>query len=331
MKAALLTEIPAETLAVWEVPDPVLGPGSVLVSVEACGICGTDLHIMDGESYRPELPFVLGHEPVGRVVAAAPDVDEKLIGLRIVPTLFVGCGRCAPCRAGDERLCENGASITGVLARPGGFAERMTLLASQLVSVPDELAAPAAAAIVDAGTTAHNAVRVAAAAAPAGRHLVIGAGPVGFLVAAVLRARGLVPAIVEPSRPRREAAADSGFAMIPDAAGADGPFASVIDCAGVPAIVPGLLELLLPHGMYLSVGYATIPALDLALVSRRELTVRGIRSGRRSDLKAILRLVAQGRVQLPRVDTWQLDAVNDAIRSLRAGDVAGKAVVAITP
>jgi 2-desacetyl-2-hydroxyethyl bacteriochlorophyllide A dehydrogenase len=331
MRAALLTEIPAQTLAVRDVPDPVLEPGSVLVSVEACGICGTDLHIMDGESYRPELPFVLGHEPVGRVVAAAPDVDQNLIGLRIAPTLFVGCGRCTPCRAGDERLCEEGASVTGVLARPGGFAERMTLLAGQLVSVPEALSAPAAAAMVDAGTTAHNAVRTAAAIAPAGRHLVIGAGPVGFLVAAVLRTRGLTPIVVEPSPPRRQAAVCRGFAVIPDAADADGQFASVIDCAGVPAVVPGLLELLLPHGAYLSVGYATVPELDLAVVSRRELTIRGIRSGRRCDLEAILRLAAQGRVQLPCVSTWRLDAVNDALQSLRAGAVAGKAVVVIPP
>src|SRR5260221_10460619 len=212
MRAALLTEIPAQTLAVRDVPDPVLGPGSVLVSVEACGICGTDLHIMNGESYRPELPFVLGHEPVGRVVAAAPDVDQNLIGQRIAPTLFVGCGRCTPCLAGDERLCEEGASVTGVLARPGGFAERMTLLASQLVSVPEALSAPAAAAMVDAGTTAYNAVRTAAAIAPAGRHLVIGAGPVGFLVAAVLRSRSPAPIGGAPGPPRPPARGRSRFA-----------------------------------------------------------------------------------------------------------------------
>src|SRR5258708_29986194 len=218
MRAALLAEIPAQTLAVRDVRDPVLGPGSVVVSVGACGICGPALHIMHGESYRPDLPFVLGHEPVGRVVAAAPDVDQNLIGQRIAPTLFVGCGRCTPCLAGDERLCEEGASVTGVLARPGGFAERMTLLASQLVSVPEALSAPAAAAMVDAGTTAYNAVRTAAAIAPAGRPRLIGAGPVGLLVAAGLRAPGLAPIVVEPSPPRPHAPAPPGFPVVPPAA-----------------------------------------------------------------------------------------------------------------
>jgi len=121
MIAAVLTELPATTLQVVDLPEPLVGPGQVLVRVHACGICGTDLHVMAGESYRPGLPFVLGHEFVGTVVAAPGDAGDWL-GRRVVPTLFMGCGSCPPCLAGDERLCELGARVIGVLGHSGGFA-----------------------------------------------------------------------------------------------------------------------------------------------------------------------------------------------------------------
>ena len=105
MMAALLTELPAVTLQLADLADPAAAPGEVIVSVSACGICGTDLHVMAGESYRPDLPFVLGHELVGTVVSAAGPAAAPWVGRRVVPTLFIGCGSCSACGAGDERLC----------------------------------------------------------------------------------------------------------------------------------------------------------------------------------------------------------------------------------
>ena len=161
MRAAQLVEIPSTELQLADVPEPELRPLSVIISVEACGICGTDLHIMEGSGYRPEMPFTLGHEPVGTVSAVGPDVDGALVGSRVVPTIFVGCNHCEPCRSGDERLCVNGPTITGVFRQPGGFAERMALMATQLVPVPAQVPLEVAATLVDAGATAHNAVRTA--------------------------------------------------------------------------------------------------------------------------------------------------------------------------
>src|SRR6202012_2959541 len=115
MKAAVLRELPAERLHVSEVPEPERPLGSVEVAVSACGVCGTDLHIMGGTSYRPDLPFVLGPEPVGTLIGLSPGPDPALTGRRVAAAIFVGCGRCAACRAGDERLCEHGARVTGVL------------------------------------------------------------------------------------------------------------------------------------------------------------------------------------------------------------------------
>jgi 2-desacetyl-2-hydroxyethyl bacteriochlorophyllide A dehydrogenase len=328
VRAAQLVEIPSTELQLADVPEPELRPLSVIISVEACGICGTDLHIMEGSGYRPEVPFTLGHEPVGIVTAVGPQVDDALIGSRVVPTIFVGCNHCLACLSGDERLCVNGPSITGVFVQPGGFAQRMALMATQLVSVPAQVPVEVAATLVDAGATAHNAVRTALdGPRGGGEHLVVGAGPVGFLVAELLRYRAAQPVVLESNAERRRAAQKCGYQVESDLSEIDGPFSSVIDCAAAPGLVGPLLSLLEPHGVYVSVGYAMLDHFDMPLVSHRELVVRGVRSGRRSDLEQVLGLVADGAISPPTWDSWPLEEINTALASLRAGLVAGKAVV----
>jgi 2-desacetyl-2-hydroxyethyl bacteriochlorophyllide A dehydrogenase len=329
MRAAQLIEIPSTELQLANISEPEVGPSSVMVALEACGICGTDLHIMEGSSYRPDVPFTLGHEPVGIVTAVGPEVDDELLGRRVVPTIFLGCSECVPCRSGDERLCENGPSITGVNMQPGGFAQRMVLMARQLLEVPSNVTAQVAATLVDAGPTAHNAVRVALAERPepAGRHLVVGAGPIGFLVAELLRHRGHHPVIIESNPNRYRLAKASGYEVASSHLELEGRFSSVIDCAGAANLVDHLLAVLIPHGIYVSVGYAPLHNFDLPLVSHRELVLRGVRSGRRSDLEEILRLVADGKITPPLFDAWPLEEINVALHSLRAGLLGGKAIV----
>lgn len=329
MRAALLTGLPTAELQVADVAEPLLGPGEVMVSVVACGICGTDLHIMGGDSYRPELPFVLGHEPVGTVVSVAPGVDESWVGRRVVPTLFLGCGRCRACRVGEERLCEEGALVTGVIGRWGGFAERMALHVAQLVPVPESVPSVTAADLVDAGVTAANAVRTATEGARYDdqRHLVVGAGPVGLFVAELLEAARHDFVVVESNPLRRAVAAERGHRAVSSISDLDGTFSTAIDCAGSAEIVPRLLRLLRPHGVYVSVGYTTLRELDLSVVARRELDIRGVRSGTRADLEHVLDLVAAGKISPPPSEIWKLDEINEALASLREGAVRGKAVI----
>ena len=157
--------------------------------------------------------------------------------------------------------------------------------------------------------------------------LVAGAGPLGLLVAELLRAAGIAPALVEPNPLRRATAGALGFAAVESLAQADDPLDVVIDCAGAPGAVMPLLSRLAAHGLYVSVGYSVVPELDLAVVSRRELTIRGIRSGARADLARVLRLAADGTIRPPDCQTWALDGINDALDALRNGTVAGKAVI----
>jgi D-arabinose 1-dehydrogenase-like Zn-dependent alcohol dehydrogenase len=108
---------------------------------------------------------------------------------------------------------------------------------------------------------------------------------------------------------------------------ASGPYSTVIDCAASPEIVEELLSKLVSHGTYVSVGYTRVNDFNLALVSHKELAICGIRSGRRSDLEEILRLVADGSIVAPTCDPWPLDEINRALAALRAGKVGGKVVI----
>jgi 2-desacetyl-2-hydroxyethyl bacteriochlorophyllide A dehydrogenase len=325
VRAALVTEFPATVLEVTDVAEPQpTAADELLIAVEACGICGTDLHIIEGHSYRPALPFVLGHEPVGTVIAAGDAVREWL-GRQVTITLFRGCGVCALCLSGDERLCPELVSITGVLDSWGGFAERVLVRAAQAVDIPEGLTPTEAAVLVDSGATAMNAVRVALE--HGGEQFVVaGGGPVGFLVAERLRAARKALRVVEPRARRREALARLGH-EVGGSRDVGGTPDVVLDCAGAPDVLSWSLESLAPRGLYVAVGYGVVPGVDLAPVARKELTMRGVRSGSHFDLQEALELAASGEIRLPAVSTWNIEDINDAFRALRAGEVDGKAVI----
>jgi propanol-preferring alcohol dehydrogenase len=337
VKAAVLTELPASGLELRaDLPDPEPEPGEAIVEVVACGICGTDLEILRGRSYAPRLPFVLGHEPVGRVVAVGPGVESDWIGRRVTTTIFVGqeehCATCrahprwkTPCRVGDERLCYDGAEVIGVLGRPGAFAERLALPARLLVPVPDGLDPFAAACLVDAGATAANAVRQVDWEDPR-RVAVLGAGPLGFLAAQLL---GGEPLVVDPLAPRREAAAAIGLATAATLEEGDEPLGAIVDCAGAPGLLDRGLELLGPRGTYVVAGYGPVEP-HMAPLARKELSIRGVRSGRREDLERVLAAVAAGDVRAPEATVWPLAEIDAAFAALRAGTVSGKAVIELS-
>jgi 2-desacetyl-2-hydroxyethyl bacteriochlorophyllide A dehydrogenase len=326
MRAAVVEVLPATSLALVEVEAPRPATGELLVQVEACGICGTDLHILEGSSYRPELPFVLGHEPVGRVTGADGPLAAEWIGRRVTLTLFEGCGVCAQCLRGDERLCPNLRSVRGVLNAAGGFAELMTVPAGQAVEIPERLSSVDAAALVDAGATAMNAAEVIGELGSASA-VVVGGGPVGFLLAEILRTRGVETLVVEPRDRRREALRSLGHRVAEGLDAVTAPAPVIADCSGAGSVFSTALELLAPRGALIVVGYAHLAGLDPAPIARKELTVRGIRSGSRAHLEMVLRLAEQGAIRLPAVSTWPMNEINDAFEALREGRVAGKAVV----
>lgn len=326
MAAAVLTGIPATRLDVTYVPRPAANADhEVVLRVEACGICGTDLHMLSGESYRPQTPFILGHEPAGLVVETGAAAREWL-GKRATITLFIGDGTCPLCVAGDERLCPNLVSSTGVFGANGAYADYVRVHARQLIEVPNNLTGAEAASLVDSGATAANSVRIALTWQP-DLVLILGAGPIGFFVAEMLAAHRVARRVIEPNRLRRGALAALGhdvaesFDEVPDQADV------VIDCTGAAsAVIPGV-ERVAARGLYVLAGYSKVPHFDFAVVSRKEATIRGIRSGRREDLEALIGLAASRRVRLPALSRWRLSEINDALDALRHGEVDGKAII----
>ena len=326
MRAALLTALPSDRLPVRDVTEPHAGPGELVIGVSMCGVCGTDLHILDGRAYRPELPFVLGHEAVGRVIRAVSSEDEAWVGRRVTMTNFVGEGSCPLCRAGDERLCPDLIAITGVKARWGGFAERMVVCTGQVVAVPDTIADEHVATLVDAGASAANSVRVAAMP-PGSLAVVVGGGPLGLIAAELVRAAEVEVIVIQPSEARRSAIAAMGHDVRASIEEVTESPDGVIDAAGAPGILPWALQRLAPRGVFVAAAYGPVPGADLTPASRKELVIRGVRSGRREDLERVIDMAARGVVRLPPVDVWPLTSIDDALAALRERRVPGKAVI----
>jgi 2-desacetyl-2-hydroxyethyl bacteriochlorophyllide A dehydrogenase len=244
-------------------------------------------------------------------------------------TIFRGCGVCALCRAGDERLCPSLVSITGVLNAWGGFAERLVVLAAQAVEVPEQISSAEAATLVDAGATAVNAA--ALVLAHGAKHpVVVGGGPVGLLVAERLRSAGVRSLVIEPLTLRRDLLARLEHETASSIAEVSGSPDAVVDAAGAPEILSWALERLAPRGIHVLAGYGTVPAIDLAPAARKELTVRGVRSGSRADLIEALNLAARGAIRLPPISIWPLSQINEAFTALRCGAVEGKAVIDVS-
>jgi 2-desacetyl-2-hydroxyethyl bacteriochlorophyllide A dehydrogenase len=223
-------------IAVEEVPCPEPGPGEVLVEIAECGICGSDLHMVLERYAKPGA--ILGHEWSG-IVASAPSGSGWSPGDRVVDNPTSGCGMCRPCRRGRPSVCLNRApaSFTGYR---GAFCRYKTVSADSLIRIPDSLPTRVAALAEPTAITLH-AVGLAGVGGD-DRVLVTGAGPVGLLIIAVLRAQGISDITVsEPSAIRRQQALDVGATRVvtpdtllepPMTLPVPEPFAVAFECSG---------------------------------------------------------------------------------------------------
>ena len=189
MKALLLTEY--KKMQVTEVDEPEVGDEDVLIQVEACGICGSDIHGYDGSTGRRIPPLVMGHEAAGIVVDSGAGVDDMPPGTRVTFDSMVSCGKCEFCRAGDANLCDNrmvlGVSC-GEYRRHGAFAERISVPRRIVYRLPDTLPFEQAA-MVEAVSVAVHAANVTPVTL-GDTAVVVGAGMIGLLAVQAIRAAG---------------------------------------------------------------------------------------------------------------------------------------------
>src|SRR5262245_41950367 len=177
-------------LCIEDVPLPKIGPDEVLIETRTSGICGTDLHILEGHGYVPVLPHVLGHEPSGVVVECGRDVTGLREGDRVAPHLFVTCEDCYYCRVGRQQQCANLRGIIGVLGYQGAFAEYFKAPAKNLYRLPENVPFDVGGLMADAVVTAVHASR-RAGLVMGDSALVVGAGGVGQILIQILAAAGV--------------------------------------------------------------------------------------------------------------------------------------------
>jgi propanol-preferring alcohol dehydrogenase len=317
---------PGEPLVAEDRAPPAPGPGQVAIAIAACGVCRTDLHVVDGELPEPRLPLVPGHEIVGRVTALGPGVTGLSAGERVgVPWLGRTCGACPYCRAGRENLCD-APGFTGYTL-DGGYAEGCVADAAYVFRLPEGPDDAALAPLLCAGLIGHRALRMAGEAEALGLY---GFGAAAHIVAQVARWQGRrVFAFTRPGDTAAQAFARSLGAEW--AGGSDEappiPLDAAIVFAPVGALIPAALRAVKKGGTVVAGGIhmSDIPAFPYALLWG-ERTVRSVANLTRADAQEFLALAPKAGVTT-HVETFPLAHANEALARLRSGRLTGAAVL----
>jgi propanol-preferring alcohol dehydrogenase len=324
----------ASPLTIDQVPKPVLEPGQVLVKVEACGLCHTDIHAANGDwPVKPSPPFIPGHEGVGIVTELAPGVSEVAVGDRVgMPWLGYACGACEYCVSGRETLClqqkNMGYSIDG------GFGEYAVAYARYVVKVPEGIDPFDAAPLTCAGVTTYKAVKVAGARS-SDLVAVFGVGGLGHLAIQYAAIAGGRVIAVDIHDEKLGLARELGAEFTVNAARED-PVQAIQALGGADqaialAVSPRAFEQaygsLRRGGTLVFVALpadneVTLPIFETVL---NGITIVGSIVGTRGDLREVFELHAAGRTKVIR-ETRPLDQVNESIADVEAGRVAARIV-----
>ncbi len=337
MKAAVLTEI-GTPLSLREVKIPEIEEDEVLIQTRACGICGTDLHILNGFAYIPRLPHIPGHEPAGLVEKVGSSVKRVHKGARVVPHLFITCGKCWYCRSGKESMCANLGGIIGVTVN-GAFAEYFKAPAENLFELPPRIPFEQGALLADAVITSVHAVYDRSNVKPGDAVAVIGVGGVGQVVVQLLKYLGAKVIAISRSDQKLSIATRLGAdiaskAGLPDIVSrsrelsADG-VDCVFDCVGSKESMKDALAAVKRCGRIVMIGEEKelMPA-DTIRIAQHELEIVGSRNGSRANMSKAVELLSQGIVTPFVSDTFSLEEVNEAMRAVKEG-TAGRVVVKV--
>ncbi|MBX3445752.1 MAG: zinc-dependent alcohol dehydrogenase family protein [Parvibaculaceae bacterium] len=323
---AMLLDAPGKPLRLAHVPVPHPGPGEVAVKVEACGVCRTDLHVVDGELPQPKLPLVPGHEIVGRIAALGEGVARFRIGERVgIPWLGWTCGECRFCRAGKENLCEK-ALFTGY-TRDGGYAEYTLADVRYCFPVAESYDAAEAAPLLCAGLIGYRSLRMAGEGKTLGLY---GFGAAAHIVAQVARHEGWrLFAFVKPGDETAR-----GFALSLGAewaGGSDDAPPELLDAAIIYApagpLVPAALRAVAPGGRVVCAGIhmSDIPSFPYDILWR-ERSLHSVANLTKADGSEFLALAPKVPV-VTTVEPMPLERANEALARLRDGRLTGAAVL----
>jgi alcohol dehydrogenase, propanol-preferring len=309
------------------------GPGEVLVRMEACGICHSDVFV-SGLPQLPLVPLTLGHEGIGVVVEVGPGVKNVAAGDRVGITYFASsCGECEYCKSGRERLCPKqknfGYSAHGALTNYG------VVSAQQLIQVPAGLDAVKAAPLCCAGWTAYGALQNAGV--KEGQTVAIfGFGGLGNYALQFALKQRLRPIVSDVSEEKLESARALGAAATFPSDGAgrrivkeEGGAHAAIVFTGAAAAIEQAFKSLKRAGTLVLVGLGADFALPVTEAIQKAIRVQASYLGTRQDLETIFRLAAEDSIQIP-TDVRSLEEVPSTLQQLKAGKIQGRAVVNFT-
>jgi propanol-preferring alcohol dehydrogenase len=333
MKAAVVHDF-TKPLRIEEIATPEPGPGEVVVKVETCGVCHTDIHAAHGDwPVKPTPPFVPGHEAVGIVERVGPQVRNVREGDRVaVPWLGWACGACEYCASGRETLCPN-QQMTGYTV-DGGYAEYVLANASFVGQVPSGVDPLDAAPLTCAGVTTYKAVKVSGARS-SDLVAIYGIGGLGHMALQYARIAGASVAAVDVIDSKIALAHELGAEHVINSA-VDDPVEAIqalggADVAIAVAVSPAAFEQayksLKPGGTLIFVAmpadnFMQLPIFETVL---HGITVVGSIVGTRVDLAETLQLHAEGRTRVVR-ESRQLEQVNEAFEQIEKGEVDARLV-----
>jgi propanol-preferring alcohol dehydrogenase len=334
MKAAVLRTF-GQPLQIEEVEVPRPGPGDILVKIEACGVCHTDLHAVEGDwPVKPNPPFIPGHEGVGHVVAVGQGVTHVKEGDRVgIPWLYSACGYCEHCLGGWETLCEKqqnaGYSVNG------GFAEYALANASYVGLLPKNVDFIEIAPILCAGVTVYKGLKMTDT--KAGQWVAIsGIGGLGHVAVQYARAMGLNVAAVDVDDEKLELARKLGATVTVNARNTDPAAYLKREVGGVHgALVTAVSPIAFQQAMGMTRRGGTIAlnglppgefSLSIFDMVLNGTTVRGSIVGTRLDLQEALDFAGEGKVKAT-VASDRLENVNDVFDRMRNGRINGRVVL----
>jgi len=333
---AAVVEAFGKPLALTQLDIPSPGPGQILVKTEACGVCHTDLHAANGDwPVKPTLPFIPGHEAIGRVVGVGSGVANVKKGDRVgVPWLYSACGHCEFCLSAWETVCPD--AHFGGYTNNGGFAEYIVADPDYVAHIPTGLSANDAATIICAGITTYKGIKETYAR-PGEWIAISGVGGLGHLAIQYAKAMGLYVCAIDIDDGKLAHAKHLGADAVVNAKGDDpagavqkvsggGAHGVLITAPSLPAFKQGV-GMTRRRGTCVLVGLPPgdfpVPLFD---VVAKCISVRGSFVGTRQDMAEALAFAAEGKVKAD-YELQPLSAINDVLQRLEHGQVASRVVL----
>ena len=329
MKAARLHKI-NEPLIIEDISIPEIGMEDVLVKVRACGICGSDLHLLDGTTVLPRYPTTLGHEFSGVISKLGEAVQGWQEGDRVCVDFLVTCGKCSFCLAGRESICINRKGLGAYF--DGGFAEYVKVPARNLIALPEEISFEEGAIITDAVATPFHAISKRANLKPGDTVAIFGAG--GIAAHAIqltkLSGAGLI-IVVDIINEVLERAKRLGADMVINST-KENPVQKIkeitnggvdlsLEAVGLQKTISQAVESLRPGGRALLIGLSTedIVLPNPGIFVRSEFEVIGCYAFERAEIQTIIGMVSKGQLNLKESISRRisLDEINDGLEQLK--------------